>query len=746
MNTIEKDILELNIEGMDCPSCAMKIEKRLNSLDGIKNAKVDLGSETATINLDGNNCSLDSIKNEIDKLGYKAIEADAEEDDSVLDAEKHKAKRTFRLKVVTSITLSAIVVLLGMKDHIRFLNDLPSVTANWISLALSTIVIFWCGMKFIKGFIADIRARSAGMDSLIAIGTLSAYFYSIVIMFFPEISGEHVHTVYFESAAMIITFILLGNYLEFNLKNKTHYAIRSLMNLQSKRAIVIRNSVEIEVPIKKVRVGDIVLVKPGESIPVDGIITEGSSSVDESMMTGESMPADKVIGTKAIGGTVNLYGYLKIKTEKTVKDSFLTKIITMVKDAQKSKPKIQRIADKVSAVFVPVVILIAIITFVVWNFVMGQSLSYALLKAVAVLIIACPCALGLATPIAIVLGVGKAAEHKILFNNAEAIEEVNRINTIVFDKTGTLTYAQFEVTGIAAYPGSNENITGEDELLKIAASIENYSEHPIARAIVSKFRSDAPGTDLLKVDEFKMTSGIGVEAVINSRNYKLGGANLVTKDSMDMGLNGIGSAHKDVYVFENEKLVGEIRLSDKVKDNAGEIIRKLKSDKYQLALISGDNEEVTKKIAGELGIDEYRAHVLPDKKLEIVAEMQLSGKKVAMIGDGINDAPALSKADIGIAIGTGQDIAIQSADVILVKGDLENILALFKISRKTIRIIKQNLFWAFFYNAAAIPVAAGVFVSFGLSVSPVMASMLMAFSDVVTVVFNSMRLKYMKIQ
>lgn len=738
--------LELNIEGMDCPSCAVKIEKKLNRLIGIHSAKVDLGSETATIQLSKEGCDLSSIKNEIAGLGYKAVEPETDSDEAAAEEEKQKAKRKFKQKIITSITLSVLIVILGMKDHISFLKNFPGETANWISFPLSTIVVFWCGLKFIKGFLADIKAKSAGMDSLIAIGTLSAYFYSIVIMLFPSVSGVHEHTVYFESAAMIITFILLGNYLEFNLKNKTHYAIKSLMNLQSKNAIVIRNNIEIEVPVKNVRVGDIVLVKPGERIPVDGIITEGSSSVDESMLTGESMPADKVKGTKAIGGTVNLDGYLKIQTEKSVRDSFLSRIILLVKDAQKSRPKIQRIADKVSAVFVPIVILIAAGTFIVWNFVIDQSLSYSLLKAVAVLIIACPCALGLATPIAIVLGVGKAAEHKILFNNAEAIENVNKIDTIVFDKTGTLTYAKFDVTKVIAGNGdSMHSQMNEMDLLRIAASIENFSEHPIARAIVEHYKkSNGNGVPLLKVDKFKNTSGIGVEAVVGGRNYKLGGANLINKDNLQVKTNG--SDLKNIYLFENEKLIGEIQLSDRVKDNAKEIISKLKDDNYTVALISGDSKQATEKIASQLGIDEYRSQVLPEGKQEIVSKMQAKGNKVAMIGDGINDAPALSKSDLGIAIGTGQDIAIQSADVILVKGDLENILALFKISNKTIRIIKQNLFWAFFYNAAAIPIAAGVFVSFGLSVSPVMASMFMAFSDVVTVLINSMRLKYMKIQ
>ncbi|MCC7158940.1 MAG: cadmium-translocating P-type ATPase, partial [Ignavibacteria bacterium] len=547
--------------------------------------------------------------------------------------------------------------------------------------------------------------------------------------------------VYFESAAMIISFILLGNYLEFNLKNKTHYAIRSLMDLQVKNALVIRNGMEFELPVKKVRVGDIDLVKPGEHIPVDGVVIEGSSSVDEAMMTGESMPSDKVPGTQAIGGTINVNGYLKIRVERTVNDSFLTKIINMVKDAQGSKPRIQRSADKVSAVFVPIVILIAIVTFLIWNFYAGQTLSYALLKAVAVLIIACPCALGLATPIAIVLGVGKAAENKILFNNAEAIENVSKIDTIVFDKTGTLTYAKFEVKEIFS---DNSNFSKE-ELLKLTASIENFSEHPIAKAIVEKYRSGSNGSDkMYEVNEFKNTSGIGVEASMNGKSYKVGGVNLINKDNLNT--SGSEKGFKNIYLFENDALIGEIKLADKIKDNAKEILGKLRSSGYRLSLISGDNSETTEKIAAELGIDDYRAEVLPDQKLDIISELQRSGRKPAMVGDGINDAPALSKSDLGIAIGTGQDIAIQSADVILVKGDLENILALFKISNKTIRIIKQNIFWAFFYNAAAIPVAAGILVPIGISVSPVMASMLMAMSDVVTVLINSMRIKYMKIQ
>lgn len=734
----EKDcnIIELDIEGMDCPSCAMKIERRLNKLSGIQNAKVDLGSETASFEITGIGPDLNFIKTEIDKLGYKAIEQQTDEEDYKAEEEKLKAKALFKKKIITAISLSVIIVILGMKDHFGFLTILSQDAANWISLPLSTIVVFWCGAKFIKGFIADIRARSAGMDSLIAIGTLSAYFYSIVIMLFPEISGEHHHMVYFESAAMIITFILLGNYLEFTLKNKTHYAIKALTDLQAKKAVVIRNGNEIDIPIKKVKVGDIVLVKPGERIPIDGSITEGSSSVDESMMTGESLPVEKNIGDNALGGTLNQNSYLKIRTEKAVNDSLLSKIILMVKDAQKSKPKIQRIADKVSAVFVPIVIVIAVVTFFVWFSIIDETLSYSLLKAVTVLIISCPCALGLATPIAIVLGVGKAAENKILFNNAEAIENVNKIDTILFDKTGTLTYAKFDVKKVISY-----NNYSNDEIHKLAASIENFSEHPIAKAITASYKQKH--SELYPVEDFSITSGIGVTGKINGKTYKIGGANLIAKENL---ANSVKPASKNICLFEDDTIIGEIELSDKIKENAKDILNRLTADNYKIAMITGDSLETASEIASQLGITDFKAQVLPDKKQEYVAELQKNGAKVAMVGDGINDAPALSKSDLGIAIGTGQDIAIQSADVILVKGDLENILALFKISRKTISVIKQNIFWAFFYNAAAIPIAAGVFVGIGLSVSPVMASMLMALSDVVTVLLNSMRLKYMKIR
>lgn len=746
-----KDIktIELDIEGMDCPACALKIEKGVSKLNGIQDVKVNLGSETATISYGESSLDLDTIKSQIGKLGYKAVEPDLDVDEEQIEYEKKITLKKFRNKIYTSIFLSIIIVLLGMKDHIGFLSSLPADTANWISLPLSTIVVFWCGFKFLRGFWVALKNRTADMDTLIAVGTLSAYLYSFIVMFFPRITGEHNHTVYFESAAMIITFILLGNYLEANMKNKTQYAIKGLTNLQSKSANIIRNGVEFTIPIKKVKINDLVIVKPGERIPVDGTINEGSSTVDESMITGESVPVEKVIGSAVIGGTMNLNSYIKVKTEKVGLDTFLSKIINLVKDAQKAKPRIQRIGDKVASVFVPIVILVAIATFLIWDLWAGQVFSYSLLKAVAVLIIACPCALGLATPIAVVLGVGRAAENKILFNNAEAIENVNKVDTIVFDKTGTLTHADFEVTEVIPVVEGLEYT--KKEILRKAASIENYSEHPIARAIVNHYKTynDNSNDKLYPVDDFKIISGIGVEAKIKSNFYKIGGANLIYENGYDKDEKvkklDIDS-NSNIYLFENRKLIGEIRINDRIKEGASSVVNKLKHRGYEIALISGDGKYATEKIAKQLGIEDYHYQILPDKKQEIISQLQDEHKVVAMVGDGINDAPSLMKADLGIAIGTGQDIAIQSADVILVKGELENLLALFTISYKTIRIIKQNLFWAFFYNAAAIPLAAGILVPWGFSISPVMASMFMALSDVVTVLGNSMRLKYIKIR
>jgi Cu+-exporting ATPase len=740
LNTDPENTVELDIEGMDCPACAAKIEKSLKRINGIEYVKVDLGSETATITFTEAYKDLSLVKTTVEKLGYKALEPELDEYEEEQEKERIKHLKQLKQKVITSICLSLIVVVLGMREHFD-LHFIPDSLSNLISLTLTTVVVFWCGQKFLRGFWNALKNMTADMDTLITIGTVTAYAYSIVLMIFPEISGDHHHTVYFESAAMIITFILFGNYLEAKLKNKTHYAVKALTDLQSKNAVVIRNGDQMEIPVRKVKLNDIVLVKPGERIPVDGKVVEGSSAVDESMVTGESFPDEKMTGKTVIGGTMNINGYLKIKTEKTGNDSFLAKIISLVRNAQKSRPNIQRLGDKVSAVFVPVVLMIAIGTFIVWFVFLQETLSYSLLKAVAVLIIACPCALGLATPIAVVLGVGKAAENKILFNNAEAIEKVNDIDTIVFDKTGTLTYANFDITEITAL--SNEYKT--DEILKIAASIENYSQHPIAKAIVQYYKSHLYMQDgFYAVEGFRNISGIGVEAQVNGKLYTLGGINMIKKNHT-INANGSDENLRNIYLAENKKIIGEIHIQDRIKENARKVLDSLRNENYNISLITGDGRYATEKIAVPLGIEDYHYQILPDKKLEIISQMQGKGNKVAMVGDGINDAPALTKADLGIAIGTGQDIAIRSADVILVKGELENIRALFKISRKTIRIIKQNLFWAFFYNAAAIPLAAGVFTKWGIVISPIMAAMFMAASDIVTVIGNSMRLKFMKV-
>lgn len=722
---------------MDCPSCALKIEKTLSKLPGIEDVKVDLGSDTASITYN-DSPDIDLIKSEVSKLGYKASENGIRTDEH--DHETMHTVSRLKQKIITSIVLSSVIVLLSMREHFSFLSKINDSAVNIILLVLSTVVVFWCGFKFLKGFWVALKNKTADMDTLIATGTLSAYFYSLYSILFPGTHSMHGNEVFFESAAMIITFILIGNYLEAQLKNKTQYAISSLMDLQSKDALVLRGDDEILIPIDKVKQGDIILVKPGGKIPVDGKVIEGSSSVDESMVTGESLPVLKNTGSEVTAGTINHNGYLKIRTEKTGNETFLARIIHLVKDAQKSKPKIQRLADKVSAVFVPIVIVTAILTFAVWFFYFNETSGFAILKAAAVLIIACPCALGLATPIAIVLGVGKAAENKILFNNAEAIENVNKIDTLVFDKTGTLTYGHFEVTKVKSL--NNEH---ETEILRKAASIENFSQHPVARAIVDHYHKISD-KNLYEVNNFINKSGIGVEAVVSGKRYRIGGANMLDENKNRNNGNGGSPENKNIFVFENEKLIGEIEVSDNLKSNAKEVISMLKEDGYDIILISGDSKSETERIASQVGITEYYYQVLPDKKQEIIKKLQAKNKKVAMLGDGINDAPSLSAADLGIAIGTGQDIAIQSADVILVKGELENIISLMKISKKTIRIIKQNIFWAFFYNAAAIPAAAGVLIPWGISVSPIMAAMFMALSDIVTVLGNSLRLKYVKLK
>lgn len=735
---------EFDISGMSCTTCAKNIKTYLEKIDGVASVDINYASESGEVVYDSKLVSRELIKKEITNLGYNVSSEDEE-----YEAEQFRISslRKQKEKITTSVVLSLIIMAVSMREHLPVINMIPvSMNLSLILLfALTTVVVFWCGDKFIKGAFTALKHRTSDMNTLITIGSLSSYFYSLFISI-NIVFGLGIRSltdskdVYFETAAMIITFILIGNYLESVMKAKTQTSIKKLKDLQSKVVNVIRDGSELFIPFKKVRLNDIVLVKTGDKIPVDGRIIEGFCVVDESAMTGESLPVEKKAGDELMSGTILKNGFVKLNAEKVGADTMLSRIIALVKDASNTKPKIQKLADRISGVFVPVVILISIATFITWFFILNERFDRSLLFAVSVLIIACPCALGLASPIAIIIGVGRAAENGILFNNVDAIENLMKIDTVCFDKTGTLTTGEMMVKSIYVI-----NKYSKNELMKYALSAEKYSNHPIAKSIIN-YGIDHNIVLEKNVKDFRNESGFGVSAVVNEKNILIGNENFMLNNDIKFSNILFQTSRNNLFVCINNEIEGVIELEDNVKENAGEVIQKLKDMDLEIFMISGDNENAAKRTANELKIKNYSYKTLPDEKEKIISGLQSEKKIVAMIGDGINDAPSLAKANVGIAIGTGQDIAIDSADVILVKDDLNNILKAIKISRKTVTIIKQNFFWAFFYNAVAIPFAAGVFAPFGLIISPVMAAMLMAFSDVVTVIGNSSRLKYMKIE
>nr|WP_278287330.1 copper-translocating P-type ATPase [Caloranaerobacter ferrireducens] len=599
---------------------------------------------------------------------------------------------------------------------------------GYVQLALATPVQFIIGYRFYKGAYHSLKGGGANMDVLVALGTSSAYFYSL----YNLIAG--VREYYFEASAVIITLILLGKMLESIAKGRTSEAIKKLMNLQAKTAKVIRDGKELDIPIEEVVVGDTVIVRPGEKIPVDGIVIEGSSSVDESMLTGESIPVDKKEGDEVIGATINKHGTFKFKATKVGKDTVLSQIIKLVEEAQGSKAPVQRLADKVAGIFVPTVVGIAILTFIAWYFADGDFAN-ALINAVAVLVIACPCALGLATPTAIMVGTGKGAENGILIKGGEYLEKTHQINTLIFDKTGTITKGEPEVTDIISFTNSKENI------LKFAAIAEKASEHPLGQAIVKK--GEESGIKLIDPEKFNAIPGHGIFAVVEGKEIYLGNRKLMKDKNID-----IEDIEDEIIKLENQgktamllsvngRIEGIIAVADTVKEHSKEAIKELKSMGIEVYMITGDNERTAKAIAKEVGIENVIAEVLPEHKAEKVEKLKAQGKKVGMVGDGINDAPALVAADIGFAIGTGTDVAIEAADITLMKGDLRDIVLAIRLSRKTMRTIKQNLFWAFFYNTAGIPLASLGFLN------PMIAGAAMAFSSV-SVVSNSLRLKRFK--
>ena len=722
------------ISGMHCASCAQKIESTLKKLEGIIKANVNFATEKATVEFNENLINENKINNAIEKLGYKVIKVDNK---TVVDKEKEvkeKEIKTLKHLFLFSLLLSTPIFLISMP--FEWLNiEIPY--KNIILLVLATPVQFIVGYRFYKGAFSSLKTKTANMDSLIAIGTSAAYFYSFFVVLFPNILGDHV---YFETSAIIITFIILGKWLEAITKGRASEAIKKLIGLQPKNATVIRNGKEIQIPIEDVIVGDIIIVKPGQKIPVDGVVIEGISSVDESMITGESIPVEKMKGDKVIGGTINKQGSFRFKATKVGKDTFLNQIIKLVEEAQGSKAPIQRLADKVSGYFVPVVIIIAILSFIFWYFILGQSFVFSLSIFIAVLIIACPCALGLATPTAIMVGTGKAAENGILIKEAEALENAHKLTTLVFDKTGTLTEGKPVVTDILTVDKLDKK-----EILKYAAISEKKSEHLLADAIIKKAREEK-----IKIPDakfFEAIPGYGIIAKYNKEEILFGNRNLMRRhkikiETFEEKIGNLESDGKTVMILAvNRKVVGVVAVADNLKEFSKEAIQKLKKMDKEVIMITGDNKRTANAIARQLEVDYVLAEVLPEDKEKEISKLQKKGKIVAMIGDGINDAPALARADIGIAIGAGTDVALETGQIILVKNDLRDVINAIDLSNYTIKKIKQNLFWAFFYNSIGMPIAAGFLYPFtGFLLNPIIAGIAMAFSSV-SVVSNSLLMK-----
>jgi len=721
----------LAITGMHCAACASRVEEALREMEGVAEANVNFATEQAGLVFDESRVTLDDIARVVGSAGYGVVLPGAE------DAERRARARELRgLRARLWFSLAATVLIMAL-GHVAALGK----AGPWVLLTLATPVQFWAGWRFYRGMWSALRAGFANMDTLIAVGTSAAYFYSLAVTIAPSAVarvGAEAH-VYYDTSAMIITLILLGRTLEAGARGRASEAIRRLVGLQVKMARVVRDGDEVEIPIEEVRVGDIVAVRPGERVPVDGEVIEGESAVDESMVTGESIPVDKGPGDLVVGGTVNQSGAFRFRASRVGAETVLAQIIRLVQEAQASKAPIQRLADKVAGVFVPIVIVIAVVTFVIWLGV-GPNPTYAVIAAVSVLIIACPCALGLATPTSLLVGTGRGAELGILIRSAEALEVAGGVDTVIFDKTGTLTRGEPQVTEVAAAAGwTEENVLG------LAASVERNSEHPLGQAVVKAAR--ARGLALAEVSEFKAISGMGVQGVVHGNLVVAGSERLMgEKGVATSGLHGraeeMAEEGKTVMLLGVDgAAVGAIGLADVPKEEAAEAVRALKEMGLVVVMITGDKLRTAQAIARLVGIEEVRAEVLPDQKAEAVRRLQAEGRRVAMVGDGINDAPALAQAEIGIAVGRGTDIAMESADITLVRDDLRLVPEAIRLSRATLRNIKQNLFFAFFYNSLGIPVAAGaLYPVIHTLLHPAMAAGAMAFSSV-SVVTNALRLR-----